>query len=236
MKKVLTHRQQQFLSQFLEIYRETGQSVHYGLVAECLGIGKVTAYEMLRLLEDRGFVQAEYQPNPDQHTPGRSVVLFYPTGSACRLMNALAGDSADLRDWTALKEEILQQLREGKPGSYEKLLSDIFNRIAGQKSPLILVTQMITAVIIMMKTLQDTPEIQALLDRLKQIGLPHKINLNVMSGIAMLLSVMERTNRHYAALLMSYFNHYEEVLLQLNQESRRRLGEFTREAVQILSS
>ena len=72
MKKKLTHRQQQFLSQFLDIYREMEHSVHYVAVAERLGIGKVTTYEMLRLLEEKGLVRAEYQTNPDQHGPGRS--------------------------------------------------------------------------------------------------------------------------------------------------------------------
>ena len=50
MKKKLTHRQQQFLGQFLDIYREMEHSVHYVVVAKRLGLSHVTAYEMLRLL------------------------------------------------------------------------------------------------------------------------------------------------------------------------------------------
>jgi hypothetical protein len=57
-----------------------------------------------------------------------------------------------------------------------------------------------------------------------------------MSGIAMLLSVMERANRRYSTTLLAQFSRYEDALSQLNEESRRQLGEFTREAVHILSS
>jgi predicted transcriptional regulator len=236
MKKKLTHRQQQFLDQFLDIYQEMEYSVHYVTVAERLGIGKVTAYEMLRLLEEKGLVRAEYQKNPEQHGPGRSIVLFYPTQEANNSINSLAGNSADLENWQVVKEQILQQLREGKAGGYEEFLSNLLARIPERRSKLIVITELITAVILLLTTIQDAPEIRALLGRLQQIGLPKQISLSVMGGIAMLLSVMERTNRHYSTVLLSQFSHYEDALSKLNEESRRQLSEFTREAVRILSS
>ncbi|MCE5207189.1 MAG: hypothetical protein LLG42_02645 [Chloroflexi bacterium] len=235
MKKKLTYRQQQFLKQFLDVYQEMWQPLHYVTVAERLGVGRVTAYEMLRLLEEHGLIRAEYRANPEQHGPGRSVVLFYPTQEANRLMNKLAGDPNDLMDWLVVKEQILQQLREGKAGGYEELLSNLLDRIPERRSPVIYITELITAVILMLTTIQDTPEIRALLERLQQVGLPQKISLNVMSGIAMLLSVMERANRHYSTILLANFSRYEEALSQLNEESRRLIGEFTREAVYILA-
>ena len=70
----------------------------------------------LRLLEEKGLIRAEYQANPDQHGPGRSAVLFFPTQEANRLINELAGNPADIEDWQDVKEQILQQLRHGKAG------------------------------------------------------------------------------------------------------------------------
>jgi len=236
MKKKLTHRQQQFLSQFLDIYREMEHSVHYVAVAERLGISKVTAYEMLRLLEEKALVRAEYQSTPDQHGPGRPTVLFYPTHEGNRLFNELAGNLSDLDDWQVVKERILKQLQEGQAGGYEDLFSNLLLRIPERNSQLIFITELITAVILMLATIQEAPEIRDLMQRLNRIGLPQEIGLSVLSGIGMLLSILERKNRRSSTILLAQISRYEDALSQLSEESRRQLGEFTREVVQILSS
>jgi hypothetical protein len=191
---------------------------------------------MLRLLEEKGLVRAEYQSNPDQHGPGRPTVFFYPTQEAKRLLAELAGNLSDLEDWKIAKENILEQLREGQAGGYEDLLSNLLLRIPDRRSPLIYVTELITAVILMLATIKEAPEVRALMDRLHRIGLPHEIGLSVLSGIGMLLSVLERKNRRSSTILLAQIRHYEDALSQLSEESRRQLGEFTREVVQILSS
>jgi DNA-binding PadR family transcriptional regulator len=234
MNKKLTRRQQTFLNQFLDIYQECDQPLHYIVIAKRLGIGNVTAYEMLRLLEEQRLIRSEYQTNTGQHGPGRSAILFYPTQEAKRLMTSLARNSTEIDDWLVVKEQILKQLKEGKVNCYEELLSNLLDRIPERRSPLIIVTELITALILMLISIKDAPEIHELLVHLQQIGLSKKFTLSVMSGIAMILSVMERANRHYSTLLLTQFNRYEEALSQLNDENRQRMGEFTREAVQIL--
>jgi len=236
MMKNLTRRQQQFLSQFQDIYREMGQPVHYVVVAERLGVSKVTAYEMLRLLEEKGLVRAEYQSNLDQHGPGRPTVFFYPTQEANRYLAELTGNLHELEDWHAAKENVLQQLREGKAGGYEDLLSNLLLHIPERRSPSIFVTELITVVVLMLAKFQKTPEVRTLMERLHRIELPHEIGLNVLSGIGMLLSVLESKNRRSCALLLAQISRYEEALSQLSEESRRQLGAFTREVVGILSS
>ncbi|HEX2979777.1 MAG TPA: hypothetical protein VHO48_05905 [Anaerolineaceae bacterium] len=235
MRKKLTYRQQQFLSQFLDLYQEMYQPLHYGTIAERVGVGKVTAYEMLRLLEERGLIAAEYQSDPDQQGPGRPAVLFYPTQEADRLIKGLAGSATNLEDWQAVKEEILRKLRAGQAGGYEDLLSDLLSRISERRSPLIFVTELVTTVILSLASIQDLPEVRTILVQLRKIGLPEGISLNVFSGISMFLSALERVNRHSASVLLAEMNRYEEALSQLNEESRRQLGEYTREVLHILS-
>ena len=50
----LTGRQQDFLNKFLDLYREADHPLHYAVLADRVGVTKITAYEMLRLLEERG--------------------------------------------------------------------------------------------------------------------------------------------------------------------------------------
>ena len=236
MNKKLTRRQLEYLNHFLDIYKEMDHSVHYKTVAERLGIGNVTAYEMLRLLEEKGLLRAEYQSNPDQNGPGRSSVYFHPTQETNRLIETLAGSQVDTEDWHNVKELILQQLREGKAGGYEDLLSNLLLRIPDRRTPLIFLTELNTAVILMLATIQEAPEIQEMIKRLQKIGLPQEVGLSVMSGIGMLLSVMERTNRRYSTSLLTQFSRFEDTLVQLSEDSRQKLSEFTREIVQIVSS
>jgi hypothetical protein len=235
MKKKLTYRQQQFLSQFLDLYREMRHSLHYGAIAERLGVSKVTAYEMLRLLEERSLVAAEYQSDPQQRGPGRPTVLFYPTQEADHMVEGLAGNTANLEDWQLVKEEILRKLRAGQAAGFEDLLADLLARIPERRSPLIFVTELVTTVILSLAAIQDSPEVHSILTQLRRIGLPEGIGLSVFSGISMFLSALERANRHTTSVLLSQIHYFEEALAQLNEESRRQLGEYTREVVHILS-
>ena len=235
MGKKLTRRQQQFLSQFLDVYRGMEGPVHYVTVAERLGIGRVTAYEMLRLLEEHGLVRAEYNSNPDQRGPGRPTVLFYPTQEASRLIDSLAGDSADFGDWQVVRERILQQLRGGKAGGYETLLSDLLVRIPEQRSPLIFVTEFITAMILALASVQEAPEVRILMERLRRIGFPGEIGLSALSGIGLVLSVLERISRRFSTLLLGQIGRYEEMLSRLSEENRLRLSDFARDVTKILT-
>ncbi len=233
MKK-LTHRQQQFLSQFLDIYREMDQPVHYARIAERLHLGKVTVYEMLRLLEERGLVRAEYDLDSGSHGPGRPTVLFQPTEQARRVINQLAGDSAELGDWQIAKEQILQRLREGKVEGYETLVADLLARVSERRSPLIFVTELITAIIITLVSMSDAPGVHTMLERLGRIGLPQEIGLSALSGIGLALSALERINRHTATILLAQIGKYEDMLAQMSEENRRRLSEYAREVTQII--
>jgi DNA-binding PadR family transcriptional regulator len=234
MKK-LTHRQQQFLSQFLDIYQEADRPLHYVLLAERLHLGKVTVYEMLRLLEERGLVRADYEMNTGSHGPGRPTVLFQPTEEARRVINHLAGDSAEIGDWQVVKEAILQKLSEGKADEYDELVTVLLSRISERRSPLIFLTELTTAMIISLYTIPDTPFVRNILQRLSRIGLPQEIGLSTLSGIGLMLSTLERINRRTATALLGYIGKYEDTLSQLSEDNRRRLSEFTREVIRILS-
>lgn len=235
MPRKITRRQQEFLGQFLDIYREMDHPLHYVKIAERLNLGKITVYEMLRLLEERGLVQSEYEMDSRPHGPGRPSVLFKPTEEARRAISQLAGSSAELEDWQAVKEQILLKVREGKANGYEDLAMELLSRISERNSPLIFITEIITTLLITMATISDAPQIHMILERLRRIGLPQEIGLSALSGIALAISGLERINRRSATILLTQFGKYEDILLQLSEENRRRLTEFTREVTQVLS-
>ncbi len=234
MVKKLTRRQHQFLSQFLDMYQELDKPIHYVALAKRLDIGKITAYEMLRLLEKRGLVKSEYQLPPGDRGPGRSTVLFQPTRKTIQLVNQLAGGPADSEAWELAKMRILKQLHEGKAEGYESLLNNLLARVSERRSPLIFMTEMITATILAVASIQKAAEEKGLLDRLRRIGLPGEIGLSALEGISSALSMVENVNLSLSTFLLDNSIKYQKMLTQLSEEKRKQLSDFAREVTKIV--
>ena len=234
MTKKLTRRQKQFLSQFLDMYQEMDEPIHYVALAKRLDIGNVTAYEMLRLLEKRGLVEMDYHLSSGDRGPGRSTVLFQPTQAAINLFKKLSGNAEDTEDWDLAKQRILQQLHEGKAGGYEALLNELLIRIPERKSHLIFITEMITATILSLASVRKAAEEGGLVDRLRRIGLPGEIGLSALAGISSALSVIEDVNLRFSTFLFEQSGKYHEILTQLNEEKRNQLSDFAREVAKIV--
>jgi DNA-binding PadR family transcriptional regulator len=233
MKK-LTRRQQQFLSKFLDLYSKEREPVHYAAVAEHLGVNKISAYEMLRLLEEHGLVEAEYQLPANLRGPGRASVVFRPTSLATQELARLAGGEVNQQEWKVVKEHILKQLEAGKAKDYDALLEELLARTPEQRSPVIYAAEMITAIILGLESLRNTAEAHGLLDKLKEIGKVGELGLGIFTGLGMGLTVAERINRRLASFLLVQSGQFQSALSQLSDENRRRLTEFTQEVMRIV--
>ena len=234
MAKKLTRRQHQFLSQFLDMYQELDKPIHYVALAKRLDIGKVTAYEMLRLLEKRGLVKSEFHLPAGDRGPGRSTVIFRPTQKTIHLINQLSGGTDDSEAWELTKMRILLQLHEGKVEGYETLLNDLLARISERRSPLIFMTEMITAAILTIAAIQKEAEDQGLINRLRRIGLPGEIGLSALAGISIALSMVENANLSLSTFLLDHSDKFQEMLTQLSEEKKNRLSDFAREVTKIV--
>ncbi|MCK4490861.1 MAG: hypothetical protein KAU23_11395, partial [Anaerolineales bacterium] len=202
--------------------------------AKRLDIGKVTAYEMLRLLEKRGLVKSEFHLPSGDRGPGRSIVLFRPTQNAVQLINQLSGGTADSEAWELAKVRILLQLHEGKVEGYESLLNDLLARISERRSPLIFMTEIITAAILTVAAIQKEAEDKGLIDRLRRIGLPGEIGLSALTGISIALSIAENANLNLSTFLLEHSDKYQEMLTQLSEEKQDQLSDFARKVTKIV--
>jgi len=234
MPKELSQRQKQFLIQFLDMYQELDVSIHYVAFAKRLDIGNVTAYEMLRLLEKRGLVEAEYHLPSGTRGPGRSEVLFRPTKEAAQLFKRLSGNNDDIEAWEIAKQNILKELQAGKAGGYETLLNDLLVRIPEQHSPLIFMTEMITANIITINSIKKAAEDKGLVDQLSRIGLPGELGLIALAGIGAALTLVEDVNLSLSTFLMKQSGKYQEMLIQLSEEKREQMIDFTQDVIKIV--
>lgn len=182
----LTGRQETFLGEFLDLYSQAQEPLHYTHVAEVLGVGKVTAYDMLRLLEKRGLVRAEYVLRGQGQGGGRSTVVFVPTEKAHDLYADLAGEDWAEVEWEIAKAQILDALRQRT--DYQTMLDEILTRLPERTTSMVYAAEMVTAVILNLLLVEKDTSASALVERLKALGLPGEVGLNALSGLAMGLS------------------------------------------------
>jgi DNA-binding Lrp family transcriptional regulator len=222
----LTGRQKDFLDKFLDLYREADSPLHYAVLAESLGVSKPTAYDMLRVLEERGLVASEYVL-PEEGGPGRSSIVFRPTEEA-------AGERWDNEEWEQARGSILRSLREGKGPDYQNLLEEILSRIPEHKSPMLYVTEMTTAAILNLNQLREEAEARGLFKNLRSLGFPNELGLNALAGLNLGLTMVEKANRRVTTLLVSHTQKYQDHLARLSAENKKRLSDFAQEVMKIV--
>jgi DNA-binding PadR family transcriptional regulator len=109
----LTRRQEIFIHRLLDLYRELKGPIHYSILAERVGVSPFTAYDMMRLLEEKGYVTSEYRTDSGKPSVGRSEVVFIPTALAQRLFEELSS-GADLDNWDNVKTHVMERIRAGE--------------------------------------------------------------------------------------------------------------------------
>lgn len=230
----LTGRQRAFLSKFLELYRQTQKPLHYTDVAEAFGVAKITAYDMLRLLEKHELVRSEYVLRGKGQGAGRSTVVCVPTAKAHTLLTEQLGASWDRAEWDKVTAYILDGLRQQT--DYQKLLEEILTQLSERTTPLLYTAQMVTAVILNLLLVEEELSTSALIERLKALGLPGEAGLNALSGLTFGLSFVERANRRVTDKLVSFTWIYQHSLGRLSAEGKRHLVSFVRDVMQAVAA
>jgi predicted ArsR family transcriptional regulator len=228
----LSSRQRDFLSRLLDLYRRAKAPVHYADVAQALDVRPVTAYEMLRLLEDKGLVQSE-TTRPQGHR-GRSVIVFSPTEKATTLLSELSRDSLGMQEWEEAKANILKAVDGARGSSYQDLLNKVLLRIPERKSPLLFAADMVTAIILALYELRDTAAAKGIFANLRRFGPPGWAVLYSLAGLSLALSLVEKANRNATSLLLSHSYQFRQHLDNLTQGEKARLSDFVYEVLRTL--
>lgn len=109
----LTRRRRDFLSALITLYEHDGQPVHYTKVANALKVSRWTAYDVLRQLEQDGYLEAVFETGREDKGPGRTLVFYKP---------ARKNESANreiMEEWLALRARLLKLLEEKRQRARE---------------------------------------------------------------------------------------------------------------------
>jgi predicted ArsR family transcriptional regulator len=148
--KGLTLRQKAFLNKFLDVYREKQEPVHYSVVAQRLGLNNSTAYDMLRLLEQKGMISSQYDTPKATAGPGRSSILFSPTLRATGLSQP-TGESRGHEKWEEFRTRLIESLNRAGAEEYQDVLDELLAQIAELRTSLEQYAEFMTALLLNLK-------------------------------------------------------------------------------------
>lgn len=227
----LTRRQEEFVYTLLDLYRELQEPFHYTILAERLGVSRFTAYDMLRLLEEKGLVTSEYQLEKETSGPGRSTIVFSPTERARRVMSELA-EGIDSEDWEAFKERVLERARSGEvPIRDPELAEELLARAPSDTDGVI--AYCVEIMTVMALTLQRRGGRKRLLVFIPQVlpasGDACRSSLSLLGGFALgVLAEEVDYDREWDYELLQHVLQYQALVIDMKPAQCRRLADSLR--------
>jgi len=220
----LTRRQEQFIENLVDLSRELDGPIHYSLLAERLGVSPFTAYDMLRLLEEKGVVASEYQVAEGKSGPGRAERLFFPLKQRGYQGGERFGAiSAGHQEWD---QTLSSEVRDG-----QLLDRDFADELLGLIAPdgpehirYCLEVMMVLAV--RTRDRAGQRRFRAYLsDILPQDGPVSAANLRLLGGFAFGFFARRDRDREWAQMLLEHMLGYQEIVGRLTPRECRLLAD-----------
>jgi hypothetical protein len=225
----LTRRQEAFIRKLLDVYREAQEPVHYSLLAERLGVSRFTAYDMLRLLEEKGFVSSDYQLSARKSGPGRSEVVFLPTPLAHQLIAEMGGASRE--DWETVKQRVVDEVKSGQVRDRE-VVQEMLARVPPEgQDPRRYCVEVMKVVALRLRGHSGG---QVLLDYLPRL-LPNKnadcrADLSLLGGFALgILASETKGDPAWSRELFDHVKRYQALVAEMDPQLCRKLARSLRQ-------
>ncbi len=227
----LTPRQQTFLDNLFELYGELKGPVHYSVVADKLGVNKFSAYDMLKVLEEKGVAASDYVLSDDQAGPGRSQVVFYPTNKAAKFLTQLREEMRYNADWQRVKERILERLQESHQNNPTDALRESLSNLPDTKIPLNYCAEMISVLLLNIDRLRSYNLMPAM-DILAPKG---QVGLATLAGLSLGSSLTSGTDdKTLTEKLITHTQRFQTQLTEMSDESITKLSAFLNDAMSTL--
>jgi hypothetical protein len=238
----LTVRQQAFLDKLRELYRDHRSPVHYTKVAEGLGVNRFSAYDMLKVLEEKGFVSSSYALRSAAPTgtgtsgPGRSMVVFSPTPQAAPVQEPTDDDVRLSDDWPSMRERALTRLRQAREANPREALVELLARLPDASAPLAFCTEMTGALLLNMQRVAGKAGGLNPFRALSALRTDNAAELESLAGLSVgiALSAEDEGSHSLTRRLLNHAQHYQTSLSGLSQEARSALVQFLEDALEAL--
>jgi DNA-binding MarR family transcriptional regulator len=231
----LTARQKIFCQKLIELYRKQGGPVHYSELAQELGVNRFSAYDMLKVLEKKGFVVSSYSLDAGHSGPGRSLVVFAPTSQAAGQCVS-PPDLEFEEEWPSLRERVLGKLRQARGANVREALTDLLARLPEAGTPLAYCTEMTAALLLNMKRAGVRAAGLSPFRALAALRSGSTTGLEALAGLSVgtTLAAEDETTTSLTQRLLDHTRRYQANLERLSEEARALLVQFLEEALEAL--
>ncbi len=221
----LTRRQEEFIENLIDLSHELDGPIHYSMLAERLGVSPFTAYDMLRLLEEKGMVTSEYQVAEGKSGPGRAERLFCPVEKPERhLAEKFVPDSFSKAE---LKQFILNKIRQGQIPQKE-FAEEILSRVPpdGPEHIRYCLEVMMVIGVRLRQHAGQQKFVTYLLEILPANDEVSPANLSLLGGFALGILTQEETeDQEWSLMLLEHVLQYQEIVRCLAPDECRLLAD-----------
>ena len=222
----LTRRQTEFVENLITLTTEVNGPIHYSMLAERLGVSPFTAYDMLRLLEEKGMVTSEYQMAEGKSGPGRAERWFCPVmpeSHKQRLVEKFGGIDLNQKE---LRQFLIEQARQGE-FPQQALGEELLARVPPDGPEAIRYCVGIMMVIALRLRQHDGHHkfLSYLSDILPIDGAVTPANLCLLGGFAFGIMAQEETeDREWSQILLEHSLQYQEIVRCMAPDECQRLA------------
>ena len=223
---MLTRRQEEIIHKMLDLYHELQGPIHYSTLADRLGVSPFTAYDMLRLLEEKGFLSSEYQLAPNKTGPGRAMRVFQPTQLAQKLFQSLAEETGGA-DWEEVKQHLLDKTSKGEIQERE-LVQEMLARIPSEgKSQVQYCVEVMTIVTLRIRSIKGRNLLKKFFPEMLPDTKPtRRTNLCLLGGFALgMLAIEDSSDREWEEQLLEHVQVYMDIVTKMDIRRCQLLGE-----------
>ncbi|RDV82919.1 helix-turn-helix transcriptional regulator [Ammonifex thiophilus] len=219
--KLLTRRRLEFLRALGKIQQEEGRPVHYTSVAREMRVSKWTAYDLLRELEEEGYLEAVFEEAREEKTRGRKQLLYRLTPKGETVLQRPGGE-----EWQELRSLLLSRLQE-KGRATRELIAELSNEISQQTSRL---ARSAYKLAVLLASLEETGfgrGKKLLAQYLNRLSSPEQ-GLNLFTGVVLANFLRDKGG---SLAVRECLRRWLEVIPNLTSEELRCLLEFLREGL-----
>lgn len=235
----LTHRQEDFIAKFTELFREMDCPIHYSTVAQRLGVSDISAYDMLRLLEEKGLVYSQYELAEGKSGPGRSRIVFLPTPRARRQMKmANLAENVMGEMWEGLKVRAFEKMKKESEIQGYLLVQELLGQLPSDGNGSL--KDCVEIMTILALHLRRRAGRKLLLDFLPKILASSedasRANLDLLGGFALGILVDETVEgREWSDELLQHVQRYQSLVSDMEPQTRKELAEHILKVFETLS-